>query len=107
MLPPAVKLAVTLRACVIVTWQEPIPLHAPDHPANVWPLTGVAVSVTLVPLLNAALQFPLAFPAMIEQLIPPTLAVTLPFPVPLPVTVSTGFAEKVATKDRFALAVKV
>jgi hypothetical protein len=74
---------------------------------NVWPPTGVAVSVTLVPLLNDALQFPLALPAVIEQLIPPTLEVTLPLPVPLPVTVSNGFAEKLATKERFALAVKV
>jgi hypothetical protein len=102
-----VKLAVTLRPCVIVTWQEPVPLQAPDQPVNVWPLAGVAVNVTLVPLLNDALQFPLALPAVIEQLIPPTLEVTLPVPAPLPVTVSTGFAEKFATKERFALAVKV
>ena len=82
------KLAVTLRACVIVTWQEPIPLHAPDQPANVSPLAGVAVSVTLVPLLNDALQLPLALPAVIEQLIPPTLELTVPLPVPAPPTPS-------------------
>jgi hypothetical protein len=82
-------------------------VQAPDQPVNVWPLTGAAVSVTLVPLLNDALQFPLALPAVIEQLIPPTLEVTLPLPVPLPVTLSTGFAEKFAIKDRFPLAVNV
>jgi hypothetical protein len=82
----AVNVAVTLRAWLIVTWQVVVPLHEPDHPPNVWPLAGVAVSVTTVPLLYDALQFPL--PVVIVQLIPEGLDVTVPFPVPAPVTVS-------------------
>jgi hypothetical protein len=47
----AVKVAVTVRAWLIVTWQLPAPLQAPDQPAKVWPLAGMAVSVIRVPLL--------------------------------------------------------
>jgi hypothetical protein len=41
--------AVTARACVIVTWHDPVPLHAPPHPANVLPPFAVAVRVTALP----------------------------------------------------------
>jgi hypothetical protein len=46
------KVAVTLSAALIVIVQVPVPLHAalPLHPANVFPLFGVAVRVTGVPL---------------------------------------------------------
>ena len=46
----AVKVAVTVRAWDIVTWQVPAPLHDPLQPANFEPLAGVAVKVTTVPL---------------------------------------------------------
>ena len=42
------KVAVTLRAWVIVTEQVPVPVHAPDQPVNVDVGPAVAVSVTLV-----------------------------------------------------------
>jgi hypothetical protein len=45
-----VKVAVTALAAVIATEQLPVPVHAPDHPANVDPAAAAAVSVTLVPL---------------------------------------------------------
>jgi hypothetical protein len=44
-----VKVAVTFFAMFIVSTQvRAVPLHAPDHPANVEPLDGVAVNVTCV-----------------------------------------------------------
>ena len=43
----AVNVAVTLRACVIVTVHvETVPVHAPPQPVNVAPELGVAASVT-------------------------------------------------------------
>jgi hypothetical protein len=56
--------------------QEPVPVQAPDHPANVDPEAAVAVSVTDVPLLKFAVQ-------VAPQLIPEGLLVTVPEPVPL------------------------
>ena len=47
-----VKVAVTLRACVIDKVQVPVPVHPFDHPVNVESGEsglGVAVSVTEVP----------------------------------------------------------
>ena len=46
---PVVKVAVTDRAWVIETTHEPVPVHAPDHPAKVDPRAALAVSVTEVP----------------------------------------------------------
>ena len=44
------NVAVTLRACVILTVHVLVPLHpSPLQPVNVEPLFAVAVSVTLVP----------------------------------------------------------
>ena len=40
--------AVTLFAASMVTWQLPVPVHAPDQPANMLSLFGVAVRVTAV-----------------------------------------------------------
>ena len=45
------NVAVTLRAAVIDTVHEAVPLHAPLHPPNVEPPAAAAVSVTEVPLL--------------------------------------------------------
>jgi hypothetical protein len=45
------KLAVTLRASLIVTVQADVPVHAPLQPVNVESFAAVAVSVTLVPAL--------------------------------------------------------
>src|SRR2546422_852650 len=52
-----VKLAFTACAAFIVTKQLPVPLHpAPLQPLNTDPPAGVAVSVTLLPTANDALQ---------------------------------------------------
>ena len=45
----SVKVAVTDRAAVIETIQEPVPVQAPDQPVNIEPVDGVAVSVSTVP----------------------------------------------------------
>jgi hypothetical protein len=44
------NVAVTGWLEFIVTAQLPVPEQAPDHPVNVEPVFGVAVSVTLVPV---------------------------------------------------------
>ena len=44
----SVKVAVTLRACVIGTVHGPVPVHALLQPLNVDPVEAVAVSVTEV-----------------------------------------------------------
>jgi hypothetical protein len=41
--------AVTLLAWVIVTWQVPVPVHAPLQPVKLCPLAALAVRVTAVP----------------------------------------------------------
>ena len=43
------NVAVTLFAASIVTWQVPVPLHAPDQPAKVLPLSGIAVRLKMTP----------------------------------------------------------
>ncbi len=90
------KVAVTDAAPVSVTEQAPVPLHAPDHPANVDPDAAVAVSVTAVPLGKFAVH-------VVPQLIPDGALVTVPDPVPASVTVSCSVATvavlKVAVTD--------
>src|SRR5215831_3154383 len=77
------KVAVTLRAWVMLTVQGPVPLHpSPLHPVNVDPLAGVAAKVTLCPLGKAVLH-------VAGQLIPAGLLVTVPLPVPATLTVSS------------------
>jgi hypothetical protein len=42
------KLAVAVRAALMVTAHRPVPVHAPLHPTKVDPTAGTAVSVTVV-----------------------------------------------------------
>ncbi len=53
--------------------QAPVPLQAPLHPAKVYPLVGVAVRVTAVPEVKAALQDveQLLMPAGVDETVPP------------------------------------
>jgi hypothetical protein len=48
--PFSANVAVTLRASLIVTVHDPVPVQAPLQPVNVESFADVAVSVTLVPL---------------------------------------------------------
>jgi hypothetical protein len=75
------KAAVTETPAFITTLQEPVPVHAPDHPAKMLPASGAAVSVTAVPELNPAAQVD-------PQLMPDGELVTVPVPPPVFVTVS-------------------
>jgi hypothetical protein len=75
------KVAVTLRAELIVTVQVPVPLHAPLQPANVEPDAAAGVRVTAVPDVYVALQ-------VVPQLMPAGELVTVPAPVPAFVTLS-------------------
>src|SRR5262245_48038290 len=93
------KVAVTVRACVMATVQPAVPVQAPLQPANVEPVAAEAVSVTLVPFAKLAFCVVQAGP----QLIPAGLDVTVRVPVPALVTVSvwlTGLALKVAVTVR-------
>src|SRR5688572_20993352 len=74
------KAALTVRAALIVTTQEPVPVHAPLQPVNVLPVPGFAESVTGVLKSYTAEQ-------VAPQLIPEGLLVTVPRPVPDLVTV--------------------
>jgi hypothetical protein len=56
---------------------EPLPVHAPLHAVNLEPASGVAVSVTDVPLAKAAEQTLLPVP----QVIPAGVLVMFPLPV--------------------------
>jgi hypothetical protein len=59
----------------MVTWQLPVPAHAPLQPANSEPVPGAAVTVTTVPLSYRTLH---AAP----QPTPPEPVLTLPVPAP-------------------------
>jgi hypothetical protein len=80
----AVNVAVTAAAAVTVTTQAPVPVHAPLHPANVDPVAGAAVNVTIVPLAKLAAH-------AVPQLIPVGALVTVPVPVPASATVNVKF----------------
>jgi hypothetical protein len=74
------KLAMTVWLAFIATIHEPVPLHpAPLQPPNVDPADGVAVNVTVVPLLKVELQ-------VVPQLMPEGLLITVPSPAPALVT---------------------
>jgi len=57
----------------------PVPLHAPDHPANVDPLLGFAASVMAVPAVKLALH-------VWPQLMPAGVLLTVPDPLPASTT---------------------
>jgi hypothetical protein len=96
MLPPAPALGVTMyvtgggiRVNVAVAFLAPstvtvqvgpVPLHAPDQPVKVLPLSGVADRVTEVPQGNDALH-------VAPQEMPAGAETTVPLPVPPLVTV--------------------
>ena len=73
------NVAVTLIAALMLNVQILFPVHSPLQPVKVDPEAGVAVSVTLLPMLKEALQVP-------PQLMPAGLLVTVPLPVPVRVT---------------------
>jgi len=85
--PVELNVAVTLRACDIVTVHtSAVPVHAPLQPANVEPLATAAVRFTWVAGVVLAMFALQAVP----QLMPPVFDVTVPVPVPLRVTVSAN-----------------
>jgi len=78
-----VNVAVTLRACIMLTVHVPVPLHpSPLQPSKVNPTTSgyVAIRMTLVPWAKAALQ-------VLSQVIPAGFEITVPLPVPAFITV--------------------
>ena len=67
----SVKVAVTERAWSIVTWQVLVPEQSPDQPAKFELASGAAVSVTVVPISNAAEHVgPQSMPAGLEATVP-------------------------------------
>ena len=82
-----VKVAVTFRACVILTVHVPVPLHpSPLQPVKLEPLAALAVNVTLVSWSKAVLTAI----HVLSQLSPAGLEVTVPLPVPSLLTVSVN-----------------
>ena len=70
----ALNVAVADVFALIVTLHVLVPLHAPDHPANVDVLLAVAVSTTAVPLEKLALHVcPQFTPAGLLVIVPPPL----------------------------------
>ena len=69
------NVAVTLFAADMLTVQVPVPAQAPLQPAKVLPVSGVALSVTVVPLLKLAAQ-------VLPQSTPAGVDATRPEPVP-------------------------
>jgi hypothetical protein len=84
-----------------VTVHEPVPLHAPDHPANAEFVPAVGVRVIWVPGLNPAIQ-------VVPQLIPAGALETVPRPFPDKLTVSeSGVTLKAAPKEELPVSVMV
>src|SRR4051812_8883651 len=75
------KFAVTVVAASTVTVHASLPPHAPVQPANVEPLSAVAVSVTIVPDGNCSLH-------VAPQSMPAGVDVTVPVPLPPSTTVN-------------------
>ena len=74
--PLFLNVAVTLFACVNVTVQVPVPVHAPLQPANAARLAGVAAKVTTAPLRTLSLHVvPQSIPAGFEVTWPRSVAV--------------------------------
>ncbi len=73
------KRALTEMGKFVVTLHVPVPLHAPPHPAKIYPGLGVAVRVTEVPGAKLPVQVP-------PQLMPAGTLVTVPRPLPILVT---------------------
>jgi hypothetical protein len=94
----AVNVAPTAFAAVIETVQNwLVPEQAPDQPVKVWPLSGVAASVTLVPEGSFCEQVPV----FEWQLIPPPVTVPLPVVVTCRGKVVVDPPEKVAVTVLF------
>jgi hypothetical protein len=75
----AAKVAVTLCAADTVSAHGPMPEQPPPlQPANWLPGSGIAVSVTAVPVWNVGAQPALLMP----QDMPPGFTLTVPRPVP-------------------------
>jgi hypothetical protein len=74
------NVAVSARAALIVTWQDPAPEHAPLQPRKTEPVAGVAVSATAVPDAYDSAQ-------SLPQLMPAGVEVTVPTPSPARETV--------------------
>lgn len=77
----SLKVAVTVRASVIVTVQLAVPLQAPLQPLKLDALSGTAVSVTLLPEAKFCAQ-------SLPQLMPAGEELTVPVPLPLLLTES-------------------
>src|SRR4051794_16787758 len=77
----SVKVAETVCAALIATWQVDVPVQSPPQPENVEPVAGTAIRVTAAPWAKLAEH---AAP----QSIPAGLLVTLPAPSPAFVTAS-------------------
>ncbi len=71
------KVAVTLAFVDIETAQAPVPEQAPLQPEKTDPAAGVAVSVTVLPAANEALQLAPG------QLMPAGEDATVPAPAPV------------------------
>src|SRR5215475_1107636 len=95
------NVAVTDLGALIVTVQELLcPLQSPPQPMKTELVSAVAVSVTVVPVLNPAEQ-------AVPQLIPAGLDTTRPLPVPLAETVKGTGSLKLAVTVRAAVIVTV
>lgn len=90
------KVAVAVRAWLMVTVQVDVPVHAPNQPVKREPAAAVAVSVTRVPDPKYAVQ-------VAPQFTPPTFEVTPPEPAPERVTVNRYWAVNVAVTLRAAV----
>lgn len=87
-----VKFAVTLRAVLITTTHEPVPVQSPLQPVKVEPASAVAVNVSVSPALRTS------DPQVLADEGQPTLPLIAPLPVPALASVTR--AKKVADTNR-------